>query len=1109
MEMIENNNFLYNNFYNNNFYNNFFQDRERMNKQETFNLLKQIYLKKINKIDGNIIKNNEGLIFNNIYLDGSKGVNQILEGEDIKQLIDGKRIDAKILERITLVNSLNDTSELDWYEGKREINDAINGCEILKLSDDFCDNILLYFIDEYIEEKEYLNENKTNYKLITKAKHISKYQNLINDFFMNKGYKRCIDFKAKLIRMDKYNAEKYKDKNITYTIKNEELNIYNLNNNTDVKDTTLLIKQYVKISLSNINIHQLLKILSAQENKDYLERNLIYFHDFDATLDIAGAFNKDGLINIMLQDQNFYIEEYEKASERKKKQNKDKKEEYENNDTLNECSELININLQEKGNIFNIINNANKTTKKTLNKIANTNKKIENKKQKDDEKEKKRENDINKELYKNEKYLIKPLEGEEGIIFKNNNLVGKHCLSFMYNLGNDKIVRCKFYDKFIDNYETLGVSSNIGSNIKNWAFNESDTRLQETVLKGKDYGILRLETTFKFLPDINDINKVNNLLFNLLQKAKNTYNYFYCNISTMWQNLLKNGIKENLILVNTKERDIYFIRSFNKLTEKIAGLYITGKVGGKKISGNKTIEVFKSNLCKIISYLTFKKLPINIINIIKDKDEKWNIKTLILNLNTYNIRLDLNPLSEFMFLTNGKMELTRVIKKDNENFNYNHKIEDTGLVNYNNYKFMIPYNEQIKNYKMANLLLERTEISKIINTISVKNLNKIFINEQDENEKNLLKLQILEESKKQQEEFILREKIKNELDKQIISLINIYKSYTNNKDVKDIYLKNLKEINKDEIFYIISYKKYVGKDGFLLLIKYKDEYFKMYSNIVINSYLNKIIENEKNINKFNNVMDCNFFISNNEINDILTVKKEGTIKSEKGYFYDKLNIKSNKLLYTEKEEELKKDDVIHLMKYKETNIKLKDCFKIEEKLNENTNYIIRNYELKFHGDKRKYIINLKDEENKRYNDILSNEYLEDIFNKLLINDVKILHNTPYIKMQTLKISSNNKSKKKLLEVILNINNDYIKNLNLINIDKKDGEFKLDDLKEDHKNKKDKQDYYNKLNKNIKNSYIKNNLNVSESNENDKIKVIIDNKTILKILDDSDNNKAFI
>ena len=1060
-------------FLSNNFYNNFYQDRERMTKQETFNLLKQIYYKKINKIDDNIIKNSNGFNFNNIILDGSKGINQILEGEEIKQLIDGKRIDAKIYERITLVNSLNDTSELNWYEDKREINED----EILKLSNDFCDNILLYFIDGFITEND-------EGKIITKAKHINKYQNLINDFFVSFGYKRCIDFKAKLIRMDKYNTDKYKDKNISYTIKNEELKLYNLNNNEDVKDTTLLIKQYVKISLSNIDIHELLKILSSQKNKDFLQRNLIFFHDFDATLDIAGAFNKEGLINIMLQDDNFYIEQYEKENELKKKQIKeDLKIE---NDLYNEEENLKNINLQEKGNILNQINKTRATKKdnikQRLKKIENEKKKIENKKIKVEEQEKKRENEKIKELYKNEKYLNKPLEDQEGIIFKNNNLVGKHCLSFMFNLGNNKVIRCKFYDKFIDNYETLGVSSNIGSNIKNWGFNDTDTRLQETVLKGKDYGILRLETTFKFLPDINDINKVNDILFNLLQQAKKTYDYFYCNISTMWTNLLKNSIKENLILVNTKERDIYYIRSINKLTNKISGLFITGKKGIKKLSNNNNIEVFKSNLCKIMSYLTFKNLPVNIINIIKDKDDKGITKTLVLNLNTYNIKLDTNPLSEFIFLTNGKMELGRCIKKDNEKFNYTHKLEDTGIINYNNYKFMIPYNDKIKNYKISYLSLERTNITKIINIISTKNLNKILINEKDEQEKELLKQQMIDEAIKQREKFLLREKIKDELDKQLITLINIYKSYTNNKDVKDTLMKNLKEINKDEIFYIISYKKYVGKDGFLLLIKYNDEYFKMYSNTIITSYLNKIIENPRNDNKFNNVMDCNFFIRDFKIQEILTVKKEGSEKSMKGFTYDKLNIKCNTLLYREKEEEIKTNT--DLMKYEETGNKLKDCFKMEEKLNENTNYLITKYEMKLHGQKKKYIIDVKDDTiqgiNNIYDNIISNEYLEDLLNKLLNDNYDLLNNTPYIKMKTLKLNSNNKSKKRLMEVVLNINEEYIKNLDELKILKQDGENKLNTMENDLKEKKEKNiKYKEKQKKYINNPYYK---NVSEEDK---------------------------
>jgi hypothetical protein len=42
--------------------------------------------------------------------------------------------------------------------------------------------------------------------------------------------------------MEKYNEEKYKDKNISYIINDDELETYNKNNNTDIKETKFLIK---------------------------------------------------------------------------------------------------------------------------------------------------------------------------------------------------------------------------------------------------------------------------------------------------------------------------------------------------------------------------------------------------------------------------------------------------------------------------------------------------------------------------------------------------------------------------------------------------------------------------------------------------------------------------------------------------------------------------------------------------------------------------------------------------------------------------------------------------------------------------------------------------
>jgi hypothetical protein len=43
-----------------------------------------------------------------------------------------------------------------------------------------------------------------------------------------------------------------------------------------------------------------------------------------------------------------------------------------------------------------------------------------------------------------------------------------------------------------------------------------------------------------------------------------------------------------------------------------------------------------------------------------------------------------------------------------------------------------------------------------------------------------------------------------------------------------------------------------------------------------------------------------------------------------------------------------------------TLIKLKDCVKMEEVLKENETYEIIKYEVKLHGKKKKYILNIKD-----------------------------------------------------------------------------------------------------------------------------------------------------
>ena len=112
----------------------------------------------------------------------------------------------------------------------------------------------------------------------------------------------------------------------------------------------------------------------------------------------------------------------------------------------------------------------------------------------------------------------------------------------------------------------------------------------------------------------------------------------------------------------------------NKKTGRVSGVYMSKK-SGKKVTTNKNLESFKSNLSKIISYLTFKKKPINILNVTKYKDEESNkkIKKIMLNLNSYSIINDKNDMSEFMFLVNTNLNYWRPNKK------YSYDIKNTGM----------------------------------------------------------------------------------------------------------------------------------------------------------------------------------------------------------------------------------------------------------------------------------------------------------------------------------------------------------------------------------------------------------------------------------------------
>ena len=213
------------------------------------------------------------------------------------------------------------------------------------------------------------------------------------------------------------------------------------------------------------------------------------------------------------------------------------------------------------------------------------------------------------------------------------------------------------------------------------------------LLKGEKCGVLRLETTYKIMPNKEHINEMNSKLEKLLLIAKDEDAYFNCPISVQWTNYMKYAIKENTIIINKTEREILFIRSVNKLTERINGLYLSKKTG-KKATCNKNTEAFKSNLCKIISYLAWKKIPINLINVEKLYDENHKLDTINMNLISYRVDEDKNLLAEYMFLTNTSLQYWKPNNK------FTHDITNTGIVDLQNYKFLLPIPNKITKLKI-------------------------------------------------------------------------------------------------------------------------------------------------------------------------------------------------------------------------------------------------------------------------------------------------------------------------------------------------------------------------------------------------------------------------
>ena len=204
---------------------------------------------------------------------------------------------------------------------------------------------------------------------------------------------------------------------------------------------------------------------------------------------------------------------------------------------------------------------------------------------------------------------IKDLEEDKISVVNNDHTVSKSCATFIYN-KNGIILRTKFYNKYICQLTSCGVSSCLGNNVGDMLYNVNNSKLRDTFLKTKDDGIIRIKATiygnniYSMGYYIKTMSHINNI---------RDSNIFYKTSFKDQFKALEEEIKNSLIIHDKDNNKFTFVYWINILTRK----YISVSSNSKKITLESIVDryAYKDKPCYILEY--------------KDKDGKLD----------YNIRL--------------------------------------------------------------------------------------------------------------------------------------------------------------------------------------------------------------------------------------------------------------------------------------------------------------------------------------------------------------------------------------------------------------------------------------------------------------------------------------
>ena len=410
---------------------------------------------------------------------------------------------------------------------------------------------------------------------------------------------------------------------------------------------------------------------------------------------------------------------------------------------------------------------------------------------------------------------IKDLEEDIISVVNNDHTVGKNGVTFIYN-KNGIALRTKFYNKYICQLTSCGVSSCLGNNVGDMLYNVNNSKLRDNFLKTEDDGITRIETTIYS----NNIYSMDYYIKTMshIDNIRGS-NIFYKTSFKDQFKALEEEIKNSLIIHDKNNNKFTFVYWINILTRK----YISISSNSKKITLESIVDryAYKDKQCYILEY--------------EDKDGKldYNIRLFI----KYNADTCISKYNSFYSVFDIELDLK------NYGFNYG----DLQLY-YNNKK---PSNSITNNIK------------EILDT----EIKHEFVIEKYR--KKLEKDLVFEKNKKIEEDIL-----QNLLDK-YKEKDNFLREHNTNLEKIHMCFKNPVSIknNRENYLHLLYIKQTNTRYG-LTYIFYTEDNKCYYANAYIKKILNNQIENDYLIKgEYQGIL----YYYNKDMSRLFTLKLDGFI----------------------------------------------------------------------------------------------------------------------------------------------------------------------------------------------------------------------------------------